>query len=459
MAKLNGTILLVDDDQDVLYTAKVLLKHYFTQVVTESSPVEIFKHLKKTPPDVLLLDMNFASGDTSGKDGIRFLQRVRKEAPTVKVVMHTAYGDIDLAVEAMKEGATDFITKPWEREKFLATLTTVFQLSKKERELEALKSREATLRKDLEQPFGQIISKSREMQPVFDTITKVAATEANVLVLGENGTGKELVARELHRQSNRCEQPFIKVDLGALSGSLFESELFGHVKGAFTDAKEARAGRLEVANGGTLFLDEIGNLPQELQVKLLSVLQNREVTRIGANSPTPIDVRLVCATNADLYGMVEAGNFRQDLLYRINTVEVGLPPLRERLDDVPLLAKHFLKTFTKKYQKEHLSLSTAVVDHLKTHHWPGNVRELQHALERAVILSDHESLGPEDFVFSHRRGVDGDVVTGATVNLEAVERETIRKAIQKNDGNLSHAAKELGMGRSTLYRKMKKYDL
>ncbi|HAA12813.1 MAG TPA: sigma-54-dependent Fis family transcriptional regulator [Cytophagales bacterium] len=459
MAKLNGTILLVDDDQDVLYTARVLLKQYFTNVVTESTPVEIAKHLKKSPPDVVVLDMNFASGDTSGADGLKFLRRVREVAPQVKIVMHTAYGDISLAVEAMKEGATDFITKPWEKEKFVATLKNVYQLGKQERELTTLKSREKTLRKDLDQPFGEMISKSSAMRGVFDTIRKVARTDANVLILGENGTGKELVARELHRQSTRSGEHFIKVDLGALSDSLFESELFGVMKGAFTDAKEDRAGRFEVASGGTLFLDEIGNLPPSLQVKLLSVLQNREIVRLGANIPTPIDVRLLCATNMPISEMGDEGVFRQDLLYRINTVEIHLPPLRKRLDDIPLLANHFLKTYAHKYHKPELTIADQTISHLQNYSWPGNIRELQHAVERAVILAEGPVLLPDDFVLKAHRGTDNQVVSTTTVNLEAIEKETIRKAIQKNQGNLSSAAKELGMGRSTLYRKMKKYGL
>lgn len=459
MAKLNGTILLVDDDQDVLYTAKMLLKQYFTNVITESSPVEIAKHLNRNPPDVLVLDMNFASGDTSGTDGLKFLKRVREVAPQVKIVMHTAYGDIDLAVEAMKDGATDFITKPWEKEKFVATMKNIFHLSRQERELDTLKSRESTLKRDLDQSFGEIISQSSAMRPVFDTIRKVARTDANVLILGENGTGKELVARELHRQSTRSEEHFIKVDLGAISESLFESELFGHVKGTFTDAKEDRAGRFEVASGGSLFLDEIGNLPLNLQVKLLSVLQNREITRLGANTPTPIDVRLVCATNMPISEMSDDGEFRTDLLYRINTVEIHLPALRHRLEDIPLLTRHFLKGYSHKYHKPNLILGEATISHLQNYSWPGNIRELQHAVERAVILCEGLELLPEDFVFKAHRSAEDEVVSSTTVNLEAIERETIRKAIQKNQGNLSSAAKELGMGRSTLYRKMKKYDL
>ena len=459
MAKLNGTILLVDDDQDVLYTAKVLLKQYFTQVLTESSPVEIAKHLSKNTPDVLVLDMNFATGDTSGEDGLKFLKKVRELAPQVKVVMHTAYGDIDLAVEAMKEGATDFITKPWEKEKFVATLKNVFQLGRQERELAAVKSREETLRRDADQAFGEIISRSGAMMPVFETIRKVARTDANVLILGENGTGKELVAREIHRQSTRSDEHFIKVDLGALTESLFESELFGHKKGAFTDAKEDRAGRFEVASGGTLLLDEIGNLPLSMQMKLLSVLQNREITRLGTNLPTPIDVRLLCATNMPLRQMCEAGTFRTDLLYRINTVEIHIPPLRQRIDDIPLLANHFLQQFANKYHKGELSIHEEALRQMQTYSWPGNIRELQHAIERAVILTDQNVLEKEDFMLKPQRMMDEDAVNPNTVNLELIEKDTIRKAIQQNYGNLSSAAKELGMGRSTLYRKMKKYGL
>ncbi len=467
--KINGKILIIDDDQAVLYTAKMILKQQFESVTTESSPAEIIPLLQKQNFDIVLLDMNFAQGMTSGQEGMRLLREIMKVAPETHVIVNTAYGDIALAVEAMKEGAADFLVKPWEKEKLLSTVLSIFKLSQSKKEVTRLKHKENALRQDLDSPYTEIISASATMQKIFATIKKVAATDASVLVLGENGTGKELIARAIHRQSERANEAFIKVDLGAISESLFEAELFGHVKGAFTDAKEDRAGRFEVASGGTLFLDEIGNLSLPLQAKLLTVLQSQEVIRIGANQPTPVNVRLISATNLPLHNLLiepegmpatHAGRryFRQDLFYRINTVEIKLPPLRERLEDIPVLIEHYLELYRKKYQKPGLQINRNTLEKLQQYRWPGNVRELQHATERAVILCDSKKLKGIDFL-PDMGAAAKEEKPGISINIQEVEKETIDKAIRKHNGNLSQAAHELGLGRSTLYRKMKKYGL
>ncbi|SDK86107.1 DNA-binding transcriptional response regulator, NtrC family, contains REC, AAA-type ATPase, and a Fis-type DNA-binding domains [Catalinimonas alkaloidigena] len=455
---------MLDDDRDVLHTARLILKPHFAHVQTESDPGRIPDLLREAHYDVVLLDMNFTPGATDGKEGLYWLRKLRELAPETQVVMNTAYGDIAIAVEAMKEGAIDFLVKPWEKEKLLTTVRNVYELSRARREVAQLKSREQMWQQDLDRPFAEIISQSPAMELVFEAIRKVADTNANVLILGENGTGKELVARAIHRQSGRAAAPFIKVDLGAISETLFESELFGHRKGAFTDAKEDRPGRFELAHGGTLFLDEIGNVSLPLQAKLLTALQSRQVTRVGANHPTSVDIRLICATNQPLYERVEEGAFRQDLLYRINTVELSLPPLRERPEDVPLLVAHYLDLYRRKYQKAEVQLDAAAHEKLLHYAWPGNIRELQHAVERAVIMSEQRLLHPADFLLT------GTAAGSATrrarrpepppsYHLETLEREAIQKAIEKHRGNLSQAAAELGLGRTTLYRKMEKYGL
>jgi DNA-binding NtrC family response regulator len=363
-----------------------------------------------------------------------------------------------MAVRAIKEGATDFVLKPWQNEKLLATLSAALNLRQSRMEVDNLRLRQRQLTADLDQPFHDFVGTCPAMQQVFATIEKVAKTEANVLILGENGTGKELVARALHRQSLRGNEVFISVDMGALTETLFESELFGHVKGAFTDAKEDRAGRFEVASGGTLFLDEIGNLTLPLQVKLLTVLENRQVTRLGSNKPRPVDIRLICATNRPIHEMATQEKFRQDLLYRMNTVEIHLPPLRERLEDIPLLVDHFLGIYGKKYQKPPKRVGSATLKKLKKYDWPGNVRELQHAIERAVIMSDSQMLGPSDFFFSVPAAKEEGLVF-EDYNLEQVEKAVIRRTLSKHDGNISRAAKELGLTRTSLYRRLEKYGL
>jgi len=400
MKNKDGKILIIDDDQDVLFTARMVLKDHYGLVKTESTPDNIESEIINIDYDVILLDMNFAYGATSGKEGIELLKKIIKIKPNAKVVMNTAYGDIDLAVSAMKDGATDFLVKPWEKEKLISTVKTVYQLSRSEKEINNLKTKQKILSKDQDRQYSELLTQSPAMNKVLETIDKVSKTDADILILGENGTGKELVAREIHRKSNRSEETFINVDLGALPESLFESELFGHVKGAFTDAKESRPGRFELANLGTLFLDEIGNLTSPLQAKLLSALQNRQVIRVGSSAPISLDIRVISATNRFLEEMIDTGDFRQDLLYRLNTVEINLPPLRERPEDVSLLLEFFLKQYGNKYHKSGLKVSSSTIRKLEKYYWPGNIREFQHAVERAVIMSNSSVLNPEDFLVS-----------------------------------------------------------
>ncbi|MFZ0391244.1 MAG: sigma-54 dependent transcriptional regulator [Calditrichia bacterium] len=453
-----GKVLIVDDDEDVLLAASLLLKKQVETVHTEKNPEMLPTLLKNENYDVILLDMNFTRDVTSGTEGFHWLQKVMEIDSSAVVILITAYGDVEMAVRAVKEGATDFILKPWQNEKLLATVSAALQLRRSRREVDRLRSQQQQLSADIDEQFQNIIGTDSSMKRVFSLISKVAGTDANVLILGENGTGKELVARAVHRESRRTGNVFIRVDLGAISESLFESELFGHVKGAFTDARQDRAGRFEVASGGTLLLDEIGNLPVELQAKLLTVLQSRQVTRVGSNSSREIDIRLICATNMPIYEMVAKGKFRQDLLYRINTVEIPLPPLRERRKDIPLLADYFLETYRKKYGKTGLRFSPAALKKLETYHWPGNVRELQHAVERAVIMTENEVLQPGDFFFSVADS-GGENVVLDDYNLEKVEKVVILKTLAKHNGNISHAAKELGLTRASLYRRMEKYGV
>lgn len=453
-----GRILVVDDDNDVLQAANLFLKQHVNQVDTEKNPQSIPNLIKNNSYDVVLLDMNFTEDVSSGKEGFKWLQKIHEIDPSLAVVLITAYGDVEKAVKAVKMGATDFVLKPWQNEKLLATVNSALNLTQSRRQVDVLKSQQKQLSAEIDQHYQDIIGHSAAMNKVFQTIEKVAKTDANVLITGENGTGKELVARALHRRSNRSENVFISVDMGAIPENLFESELFGHVKGAFTDAKESRAGRFEVASGGTLFLDEIGNLPLQLQPKLLSAIETRKVMRIGSNKPINIDIRLICATNEPIQEMVQNQEFRQDLLYRINTIEIQLPPLRERAEDIPLLADHFLEEYTDKYEKKIQTLSDPALNKLKSYSWPGNVRELQHAVERAVIMTDHKILQPEDFLLTSMSNDEPSMVFD-DYNLEEVEKTVIRKALDKHDGNISKSADELGLSRASLYRRMEKYDL
>jgi two-component system response regulator HydG len=455
-----GKILIVDDDEDVLQAGRLFLKQHVELVHTEKDPQRIPLLIKNLSYDVILLDMNFTRDVTSGHEGFYWLDKIFEIDPSAVVILITAFGDVDLAVRAIKEGATDFVLKPWRNEKLLATLSASLNLRRSRLELANLKSRQKQLIADLGQAYHKFIGVSPPMQKVFDTIQKVSGTDANVLILGENGTGKELAARALHRNSTRCEEVFIGVDMGAISETLFESELFGHVKGAFTDAKKDRMGRFELASGGTLFLDEIGNLPLSLQAKILRVLETRQVIALGSNKPRPIDIRLICASNMPVHDLVNKNEFRQDLLYRVNTVEIHLPPLREREEDIPLLTDYFLNIYCHKYKKPNKKVGAAALKKLSTYLWPGNVRELQHSIERAVILSDSQVLQPEDFFFSIPSQENKDsLLDFDTYNLEAVEKTVICRVLERYKGNISKAAQELGLTRTSLYRRMEKYGI
>lgn len=452
-----GRIAIIDDDIDVLKTAHMVLKRHFKEVITLCRPEDILHHLEEGGVDVVVLDMNFSPGVTSGKEGLEWFKRIKEIDPSVYILMNTAYGDISLAVEAMKLGAIDFLVKPWTHEKLLASVKNCLDLKRSREKVVRLQEEKKILHRDLERGYEEFIARSRAMKPVLKSIEKVAPTEAIVLILGENGTGKELAAREIHRRSGRRDGPFVKVDLGAVPETLFESELFGHMKGAFTDAKEARPGRFDMASGGTLFLDEIGNLDVSMQAKMLSVLQNNEITRIGSSMPVPIDVRIICATNRSLYQMVEEGQFRQDLLYRINTVEITLPPLRDRMEDIPLLIFHYLKIFRRKYNKSQLTTGEDTLEALARFDWPGNIRELRHAVERAVIMGESDTLRLEDFNLGNQPARSGLAVS--TGKIDDMERSAIARALNKGYKSMDQVAEEVGLSRSTLYRKMKKYGL
>lgn len=458
MDKEIGKILIVDDDEDVLLAAKMLLKKHAHQVTIEKNPNKIPFLLNNDSYDVILLDMNFSKDITSGKEGFYWLSQITEREPNAVVILITAFGDVEMAVRALKEGATDFVLKPWQNEKLLATISAAIKLKKSYNEVDKLKKAKKQLQDDSNQPFKDILGSSAAIKKVFNIIDKVAQTDANVLILGENGTGKELVARALHQKSLRKDNVFIGVDMGAITETLFESELFGHKKGSFTDAKEDRVGRFEVANTGSLFLDEIGNVSLPLQSKLLTVLQNRQITRIGTNKPMSVDIRLICATNMPIYDMVKDNDFRQDLLYRINTVELHLPPLRERQDDIQVLSDHFVEMYCKKYRKPVKTFSTNTIKRLQKYAWPGNVRELQHAIERAVIMSEGNTLSPEDFFFL-TSNPQADDINMENYNLESVEKSVIQRAINKHNGNISKAAKELGLTRASLYRRLEKHGL
>ncbi|MFN3841272.1 MAG: sigma-54-dependent transcriptional regulator [Cyclobacteriaceae bacterium] len=459
MEQKKGKLLIVDDNEDLLKAAKMFLKRHFAQVDTEKNPEAIPFLMSNESYDVILLDMNFTKDVSSGSEGYYWLGKILEIDPSAVVVLITAYGDVQMAVKAIKAGATDFVLKPWENEKLLATLYSSMRLRESRDEVENLKIKNQEINKELNNRFSEIIGTSSVMQRIFQTIDRVAKTDANVLILGENGTGKELIARAIHRNSVRSHDNFVSVDLGSITETLFESELFGHKKGAFTDAKEDRAGRFELANGGTLFLDEIGNLSMPLQAKLLTVLQNRKVSRVGSNKETPIDIRLICATNLPLYDMVKENKFRQDLLYRINTIEIELPALRDRLEDIPLLANHFVKHYAEKYNKQVSKISDGALSRMHKHPWPGNIRELQHAIERAVILSNGTVLQPEDFTFTVQPVKEDGQLNLDQYNLDEVEKLLIRKVLKKFNGNITQAAAELGLTRSSLYRRLEKHGL
>ncbi len=459
MSKMEAKILIIDDDRDVLLAAKLFLKQHLSIVHTEENPENIPDLMHNETYDVILLDMNFSRDATSGKEGFMWLNKILEIDPATVVILITGYGDIELAVQGIKEGATNFLLKPWDNKKLVATITTSLQLRKSKVELESLRTKQKVMIADQHRSHRNIIGDSLEMQKVLETVRKVAVTDANVIILGENGTGKELIARAIHMASAKKDEVFISVDLGAISESLFESELFGFKKGAFTDAKEDRAGRFEAANKGTIFLDEIGNLSMSLQSKLLSVIQNRNVVRLGTNKEIPIDVRLVCATNMPLYQMVNESKFRQDLLYRINTVEIHVPPLRERPSDIPQLVEYFLEIYSKKYKVPSKRLNASTLKRLEKHNWPGNIRELQHSVERAVIMSESSILQPSDFFLSPVEDSQSETISTSNMNLEETEKMLIRKVIDKHGGNISKAAKELGLTRASLYRRIEKYGI
>jgi len=452
---LPGRVIVVDDDPDVLIAARMALASAVSNVQALSSPAHLADALEE-PADAVLLDMNFAVGAHSGREGLDWLARIHALDPHISVVLMTAFGGVSLAVESLKSGAVDFVLKPWQNDKLVATISAAVSLAQARREAADLKSRNAALASASSAPAGGIIGSAPALRRVFDLVRRAAPTDANVLILGESGTGKELTAREIHRLSPRAAQPFVSVDLGALPDALFESELFGHRRGAFTGADTDRVGRIQAAQGGTLFFDEIGNLPLHLQRKLLTVLERREVLPVGATRPVPIDVRLVTATNRTLADLARDEVFRQDLLFRIKTVEIVLPPLRERREDIPALLEHFLAAYSRKYNVPRRRLSPQALAALEDYGWPGNVRELRHAVERATILAAAEKLGPEDFPFL---GAAPAPLPGAEFALDSIERSAIERALAHYQGNISQAAAALGLTRPALYRRMAKHGL
>ncbi len=450
---VDAKVLVIDDNKSVLSALEILLQFEYKKVTTLSNPNQISSFKNLDEQDIVLLDMNFSAGVNTGNEGLFWLREIKKKAPHTSVVMMTAYGAVDLAVKALKEGAADFVLKPWNNDKLLATVKSAYELRKSQVEVNKLKQKENHLKQVINQNNTHIIGNSKALHSVLTLVNKVAKTDVNVLVTGENGTGKELIARELHQQSARASEVFISVDMGSISESLFESELFGHLKGSFTDAKEDRAGKFEAANSGTLFLDEIGNLSLRTQAKLLSAIQNKTIVRVGSNKPIPVDIRLICATNVDLEKMVTEGLFREDLLYRINTIRVELPPLRERDGDILVLSDFYLNKFITKYAKQGLRINQPAREKLNDYTWPGNVRELLHTIERSVILSEGDVLKPADFLLNAKTLTT--LETGPNT-LEAMEQLMIANALEQNNGNYSAAAEQLGISRQTLYNKLKK---
>ena len=455
MQNQKGSILVIDDNKSILSAIEILLIPEFHEVTLLSNPNQILTELSRKDYNLVILDMNFKAGVNTGNEGIYWLERIKETKPEISVVMITAYGDIDTAVRALKSGASDFVLKPWDNNKLLATLKLAIQLNFSKKEVQKLKERETELKKEMNREQRYIIGSSPQLMSVLNLVRKVAKTDANVLITGENGTGKELIAQEIHRLSGRAKEVLVSVDMGSLSETLFESELFGHVKGSFTDAHENRQGKFEFANKGTLFLDEIGNLSFHLQAKLLSVIENRQFSRIGSNQLIPTDIRLICATNKNIENMVHEGLFREDLLYRINTIQVELPPLRDRGNDIFTLAEFFLKKYTNKYNKPNLKINQQAHDKLLRYSWPGNIRELQHTIEKAVILSESNIIKPEDLYLR----------TGSPVNfnssvstLEEMEKKMIQLALEKNNGNFTAAAEQLGITRQTLYNRIKRSE-
>jgi len=447
-----ANILIVDDDLDVLTAVKLLLKTEVNEIITEKNPENLNSLLQRNQVDLVLLDMNFNSAINTGNEGLYWLKKVKEWKPNVCVIMITAYGDIDLAVRSLKEGANDFVVKPWHNEKLIETIKDL--LDKKEGSTPKKASGKSSTGET------SILGESEPMQDIFHKVNKIAPTDANILLLGENGTGKDLMAKAIHERSLRADKPFIKVDVGALTDTLFESELFGHKKGAYTDAREDRTGRFEDAEGGTLFLDEIGNITLQQQAKLLTVLQNRQVTRLGTNKAVDIDIRLICATNLPLSELANENRFRKDLIYRINTVEINMPPLRRRSEDIVILAKHFAKVYATKYLKPAMDFEPAALQKLRMYNYPGNVRELQYTIERAVIMADDHIMRADDLIFSILENpADKSTIDIDNVPLSTMEKNAILKVIEKHSGNITRAAKELGLTRTALYRRLSKYDI
>ena len=453
MSDSHGNILIVDDNKSILTSLEILLNPEFAGIKSVSNPNLILNELKKTEYNLIILDMNFSAGVNSGNEGFYWLSRIKDQYPDISVVMITAYGDIETAVRALKAGACDFVLKPWDNEKLLATIRLALQLNLSKKEVKQLRERESGLKKELNRDQKEIIGSSQKIQDILKIARKVAKTDANILITGENGTGKELIAREIHRLSDRASEVLVSVDMGAIPESLFESELFGHVKGAFTDARENRQGKFEIAGKGTLFLDEIGNLSYNLQSKILSALESRKITRIGSNDLIPVDIRLICATNRNLEKMVNDGLFREDLLYRINTIQIELPPLRERGNDIAELAEFFLRRFTVKYGKPELKINHQAYEKLLRYSWPGNIRELQNTIEKAIILCEGSLIRAEDIYLRPDQQVKTEE---SLLTLSEMEETLINIAIEKNNGNLTAAAEQLGITRQTLYNKFKK---
>lgn len=447
-----GNLLIVDDNPGALSALKLFLQHEFGVVMTLKRPDMIPEILETTPIDVILLDMNFSAGVNTGNEGLFWLKRIKELNADIEVVMFTAYGDVEIAVKALKMGAADFVLKPWENEKLLATLKSALRLRYSRIEINHLRQREESFKEKFSVDIPVIIGSSPAMSHVMEIVEKVASTDANILITGENGTGKEVIAKEIHRRSSRASELMVSVDMGTITESLFESELFGHVKGSFTDAKQDRIGKFQLADKSTLFLDEIGNLSLSLQSKLLTVLQSRTVVPVGSNKAIPIDIRLLSATNCPIEQMVLEKTFREDLMYRLNTIHIHVPPLRERGDDIEWLAAHFLKQFEKKYRKKNMKLDSGAIRKLKRYPWPGNVRELQHTIEKAVILASKDILGPDDFEFKE----DFSSLNEEMYTLEQMEQRLIKAALNKHHDNLTLAAKQLGVSRQTLYNKIKR---
>ena len=454
---MNGKLLIVDDHKQVLKALIQLLETEFESITAISNPNQIISNITQEEFDVILLDMNFSAGVSTGNEGIYWLSRILKSDPLAAVVMITAYSDVDLAVRAIKEGATDFVVKPWDNNKLITSLQAAFKLRQTKIENKKLRDRQKQINKGICRQDAPLIGKSQPMDKVLKVLNKVARTDANVLVIGENGTGKELIVKEIHSNSHRADEVFISIDIGTITETLFESEMFGHIKGAFTDAKEDKTGWFETASGGTLFLDEIGNLSLTMQSKLLAAIQNRVIFKVGSKRPIPFDIRLICATNKNLEEMVSKNLFREDLYYRINTIVIEIPPLRDRGEDIVLLAEHFLKEYANKYEKFHLKFSSKTLDKLMRHNWPGNVRELRHTIEKAIILCDSDILMPEDFIIS--QSVQQPSPDHKPPTFAEIEKQALQIALNNNNGSVLKASQELEIARQTMYNKMQKYNL